>query len=194
MDSPLEKLFSGADRFELIPTQLAFLQNETCKYLHLHWLHASLGIPHCIVTSGYGHLGKTRVSLLRTSGEQEKKQVSPKYWNWPSVYREGMVLSQGGVLFLLIEALFKLYWKDHEFMVFLLWYFVNSFAQSNFWWLKLAKKLQDSHCNRKKKSKSPGWQTLIVAFSLNDGCTSNPNYLVRKVISKAAHSHSILFP
>lgn len=36
MDSPLERLFSGADRFELIPTQLAFLQNGTCKYLHLH--------------------------------------------------------------------------------------------------------------------------------------------------------------
>lgn len=36
MDSLLERLFLGGDRFELIPTQLALLQNETCKYLHLH--------------------------------------------------------------------------------------------------------------------------------------------------------------
>lgn len=152
------------------------------------------GFPIVLSPLDTGTWGKQVSVSLGHSGEQEKKQVSPKYWNWPSVYREGTVLSQGGVLFLLIEALFKLYWKDHEFMVFLLWYFVNSFAQSNFWWLKLAKKLQDIHCNRKKKSTSPGWQTLIVAFSLNDGCTSNPNYLVRKVISKAAHSHSIIFP
>lgn len=36
MDSLLERLFSGVDRFELNLTQLGLLQNETCKYLHLH--------------------------------------------------------------------------------------------------------------------------------------------------------------